>query len=102
MPRVSLIDTHQTFEVSEGETLYDGLFEKGKKLPHGCLSGSCGACRIEVVEGAENLERAGVIEQNTIEALLHDWSDRKELSSSNVRLACRAKVKGDLTIRIIK
>jgi ferredoxin len=38
----------------------------------------------------------GVIEQNTIESL------KMELKVENIRLSCRAKVNGDVTIRPIK
>lgn len=67
MPRVSLTNTTKVFEVNEGEILYDALYDRGEELPHGCLSGSCGACRVEVTQGAENLQEAGYIEKNTLE-----------------------------------
>jgi len=96
MPRVSIFDTEKIFDVNEGEILYDSLYDRGHELPHGCLSGSCGACRVEVLSGSENLKPAGVIEQNTIESL------KVELKVENIRLSCRAKVTGDVTIRPIK
>ena len=55
MPIVSIKDTTKAFEVKEGEVLYDALCDRGEQLPHGCLAGSCGACRIDVVEGIQNL-----------------------------------------------
>lgn len=105
MPRVSLADTDKVFEVDEGEIIYDSLYDRGHELPHGCLAGSCGACRVEIVEGSENLQPAGVIESNTIEAVKEEFnakSGKEFLQGKNVRLACRAKIKGDITIRPLK
>ena len=54
------------------EKSFTALFDRGYELPHGCLSGSCGACRVEIISGKENL-MAGMIEQNTIEALKDEF-----------------------------
>lgn len=105
MPTVSIKDTSKTFEVNEGEILYDSLYDRGEELPHGCLSGSCGACRVEVVSGMENLQPPGVIEKNTIDALKDEFSKTKGVDFVNkteIRLSCRAKVTGDVCILPIK
>jgi ferredoxin len=97
MPIVSIKDTSKAIEVNEGEILYDSLHDRGIELPHGCLSGSCGACKVEVIEGIENLSKPGVIEQNTIDDV------KKDLKTvQNIRLSCRAKVIGNVTIKPIK
>ena len=98
MPKVSIKDTEMTFEVKEGEILFDALSDQGHKLPHGCLSGSCGACRVEILEGKDHLLPAGVIESNTIEALKEEFKN----FHGEIRLSCRAKVTGDVTLRPIK
>jgi len=59
----------QIFEVQLGALIFDELENQGCILPHGCLAGSCGSCRIEITKGAENLSPAGAVEQNTIDAL---------------------------------
>ncbi len=105
MPIVSIQGTTKSFEVKEGEIIYDALYDRGEELPHGCLSGSCGACRIEVCSGKENLQSAGVIEKNTIDALKDEFSKTKGIEFVNqteIRLSCRAKVLGDISIRPIK
>lgn len=105
MPRVSIPNTDKTFDVNEGEILYDSIYDRGYELPHGCLSGSCGACRVEVLVGKENLKPAGVIEQNTINALKDEFKNahgESFLVNKEIRLACRAKVTGDITICPIK
>lgn len=105
MPIVSIKDTTKAFEVNKDEILYDSLYDRGEELPHGCLSGSCGACRVEVVIGKENLQPPGVIEQNTIEALKDEFSKLhgpEFVQEKEIRLSCRAKVIGDITIIPIK
>jgi ferredoxin len=105
MPIVSIADTSKAFEVNDGEVLYDALDDRGEKLPHGCLSGSCGACRVEVIEGKENLQPAGVIEQNTIDALKSEFAEtygNSFVEGKEIRLSCRAKVNGNVTVRPIK
>ncbi len=105
MPIVSIKDTDKVIEVNEGEILYDSLYDRGVELPHGCLSGSCGACRIAVLEGAEHLAKAGIIETNTIDALKDEFKTTKGeefVNSTEIRLSCRAKVLGDVTIKPIK
>jgi len=105
MPRVSIDGTDKTFEVREGETLYDSLHDRGHELPHGCLSGSCGACRVEVITGKENLMPAGVIEKNTIDSLKEEFTKvhgEKFVAGKEIRLSCRAKVLGNVIICPIK
>jgi ferredoxin len=97
MPTVSIDGSTISFEINNEEILYDSLSERGHELPHGCLSGSCGACRIEVLEGNENLVPAGIVESNTIESLQTEFPEVKR----PIRLACRARVKGDIKIKLI-
>jgi ferredoxin len=105
MPRVSNLDSNKTHEVKEGEILYDALFDRGEELPHGCLSGSCGACRVEIVSGDSNLINPGVIEQNTIEAVTDEFKRTRgeEFTKGKIiRLSCRAKITGDVTFRPLR
>lgn len=99
MPKVKLSDTSEEFEIPQGSTLFDAIAECGTELPHGCLSGSCGACRIQVVTGAENLAPPSVIELNTIEAIKDEYAKKEGpsfLEGKIVRLSCRAKILGDV------
>ena len=104
MPTVSIADTNKTFEVKEGSILYHSLADQGEELPHGCLSGSCGACRIVVQEGKENLSPPSVIELNTIDALKNEFRKLKGedfVNNNEIRLSCRAKVTGHVSIKPI-
>lgn len=105
MPRVSLKGSDKIFTINSGEVLYDALYDQGEQLPHGCLSGSCGACRVEIIEGKENLQAPGVIEKNTIESLKAEFTQTKGkeyVEQTEIRLSCRAKVLGDICIKPIK
>jgi ferredoxin len=105
MPTVSITDTDKTFEVNEGEVLYDSLHDRGEVLPHGCLSGSCGACRVEVTQGMDQLQPPGVIEQNTIDSLKDEFCQLygpEFVEKKEIRLSCRAKVLGNVTITPLK
>jgi ferredoxin len=98
---VSIEGTTQTFEIASNAILYDALADQGLDLPHGCLAGSCGACRINVISGVENLSKPGAIEQNTIEAVCTEYREKigeEFLLGKTIRLSCRAKVTGDVCI----
>lgn len=102
MPRVSIQNTAQFFEISNDRILFEALADQGLELPHGCLAGSCGACRVHVESGADNLAPAGAIEQNTIDAIIQEYREKKGEEFAKalcVRLSCRAKVKGDVVLR---
>lgn len=108
MPRVSIImENGETKEIQAKNKgiIYDAADNEGIDLPHGCLAGSCGACRIEVTEGAENLTAPSAIEENTICAISDNYKrihGEGALKGKTIRLSCRAKVTGDVTIKIIK
>lgn len=105
MPKVLLQDTDKVFEVNEQEIIYHALADRGEDLPHGCLAGSCGACRIEIINGAANLQGPGVIEINTLDCLKEEFTQKHGaafIQDKNIRLACRAKILGDITIKPIK
>jgi ferredoxin len=104
MPRVSIKDTDKTFEVSANETIYNGLLNCGVDLPHGCLAGSCGACRVEITEGKENLTTPSFIENNTISSLREEYAKKfgqEFIKNKEIRLACRAKINGDISLKKI-
>lgn len=109
MHKVSFIDIksdqEKTFDVEEEMVIFDALDNEGEKLPHGCLAGSCGACRIEVIEGFDNLKPASAIENNTIEAIIenHEKSHGKgSCDGKKIRLACRARVRGEVKFKSFK
>ena len=100
MPKITISDLEQVLEISDDAVLYDALFEQGIELPHGCLSGSCGACRVEILT-PESLVEPGAVEKNTIEAI-NEERINAALPALNIRLSCRAKIKSDTKIKLIK
>lgn len=84
------------YEVNAGQILYDELERQGLNLPHGCLAGSCGSCRIHVINGLENLSAMGAVETDTVNHI------KDSHPGKTVRLACRAKVQGDVEFIPIK
>jgi ferredoxin len=76
--------------ITDGGILLNELEKHDINLPSGCLAGSCGVCKVEIHTGAKNLSAPGAVELDT---LLHFQDNNK-----TYRLACRAKVLGDITI----
>lgn len=115
MPIVSIIvpkedgstcnDEEKSFEVEENGVIYDELEAQGHKLPHGCLSGSCGTCRVLVIEGQENLKEPSFIEKDTLHSICESYRKEKGedfLKGKTIRLSCRARVIGDIKICPLK
>ncbi len=115
MPTVSVINVDEQgkplenditrVEVEENQLLFDALDDKGVKLPHGCMAGSCGTCRVEVIEGAENLSKASYVESDTVTHIHQSYKEtygEDYLQDMQIRLTCRAKVLGDVTIKVLK
>ena len=105
MPIVSFKDKSETFTVETKEILFDALDKQGEQLPHGCLAGSCGACRIEILSGPENLKAPSEVEKNTIEAIRQNYeriNGKGSADNKEIRLSCRAKVLGDIEFQKLR
>jgi ferredoxin len=107
MPTVSLITENEEkkFEVKDGELIWDELERLGTKLPAGCLAGSCGTCRINVLEGEDSLAPKGAIETETVNHLMDQYKKKYGedfLRDKTIRLACRARIKGSLKFTPLK
>ena len=102
MPTVTVIldEKEQKFDIDEKATVYDGVFDKGIDLPHGCLAGSCGACRVEVLEGIENFSELGEVEKDTLATIIQEYEDKKIdiPNKENIRLTCRSRISGNVKI----
>jgi ferredoxin len=86
----------QKFSVELNRAIYDELERQDLKLPHGCLAGSCGSCRIQVISGSENLAPMGAVEADTVAHIEGNYPGK------TVRLSCRAKILGDIEIAPLK
>ena len=103
MPSVSLKinDEVKQFEVQENELIWDELDRQGTKLPAGCLAGSCGTCRIQILEGEDNLSELRAVEKETIHHLKDQYKQKYGedfIYGKTLRLSCRARIIGDVSI----
>jgi ferredoxin len=81
-------------ECAEGST----LFEAGAKVTAGidtaCVGkGTCGLCRVKIVSGAEHLNPFTDEERKHLGNVYH---------LTKVRLACRCRISGDVTIELVR
>ena len=91
MTTITILPSERRIEAEDGRILGDCLVDEGVELNLYCgRRGICGKCFVEIVSGdvppPEERERV------LLEA--------KNLDSNRFRLACRSRLKGDLTIRI--
>ncbi|NOX29231.1 MAG: 2Fe-2S iron-sulfur cluster binding domain-containing protein [Actinobacteria bacterium] len=49
--QVTIEPTGETIEVGEDQTVLDAALRAGVYLPHACVHGLCGTCKVEVLEG---------------------------------------------------
>jgi len=90
MPRVTFVDQGKAADFPAGRTLLSAALEMGIDVSHVCGGdGACGTCRIEVVEGWNNLTPPTPDETY------------KELESP-YRLSCQSKLIGDVVVKVAK
>jgi 2Fe-2S ferredoxin len=90
MPRVTFADEGKSADFAAGKTVLSCALEMGVKISHVCGGdGACGTCRIEVVEGWNNLTPPTPDETY------------KELDPPH-RLSCQAKLIGDAIVKVAK
>ena len=72
--------------IPDGQQIRDACEELG--VPFGCRSGICGTCRVDIIDGNDNLSEL------TWEEIAMGDRNRKQ------RLACQAKIEtGTITIK---
>jgi ferredoxin len=97
MPTITILREGADTLISEiAENLT--LFEAGAKVAAGidtsCVGkGTCGLCRVKIIAGAEHTNAFTDEERKHLGNVYH---------ITKVRLACRTKVTGDVTIQIVK
>ncbi len=92
MAKIARIDENGNIEdsreVVDGNEAWDEAEELG--VAFGCQDGRCGSCRVEVVEGSENLSE---LTKNELDAGMNE--------DENYRFMCQCKIKSGLVkIRI--
>lgn len=84
---VHLLETGETFQVDENESVLQAALRADVKIAHDCQLGGCGTCRIKLVEGA-------VFYPEFPMALT------EEEEAQGYALACQARPGADLTISV--
>ena len=84
----------QNVEVMPGISILAASMKGGIKHMHLCGGrGLCSTCRVEVVEGSENLSKMETFERISLRGHLSFAGD--------VRLACQAKIQGPVRVKTI-
>ena len=90
--KVRFLPADVTVEVAAGATLFDAGAEAMAGIDTACVGkGTCGLCRVKVVDG---------------DAALSAYTDEEERHLGNLyritrlRLACRTRVAGDVTVEV--
>ena len=90
MPTIRFRKPREPFDVEAGANLMKALLASGLPVASSCRGdGVCAKCRIEVVDGRQNLSK-----ENDTEAFLRD---RHGIPKSE-RVSCQVTVEGDITI----
>jgi ferredoxin, 2Fe-2S len=94
VPRVMVQPIGVTFDVPAGETVFATAVAQGYRWPTVCGGqGSCHMCHMRVLDGTEGLadiepwEAEGLAELGQVGE-----------AGETIRLACQAKVRGDVTV----
>jgi ferredoxin len=88
MAQVTIKNDGQTVEVPDGSLLAE--LDGKCSILFACRTGSCGSCKVKVVEGKENLEPPGEAEKAGLETFSTDPDER---------LMCVCKIKsGKITV----
>lgn len=94
MPKVTFLPSNKIVDANLGESILDIALSQGVSIQHACGGFcACTTCHCEVVEGAQNLQSPDSDELERLEVL-----DGRTPAS---RLGCQAKVKGDVTVRVV-
>ena len=90
MPRVTFADAGKAAEYPTGKTLLSCAIEIGITISHVCGGdGACGTCRVQVIEGWDNMSPPTPDETY------------KELEAP-YRLSCQCKLLGDVVVKVAK
>ena len=93
MPRVTIAGVGEV-DCAEGTTLFDAGAKAAAGIETSCVGkGTCGLCRVKIIAGAEHVSAYTDEERKHLGNLYH---------ISKLRLACRTRVSGDVTIEVVR
>ena len=96
MPTITILrdDGPLTSVIREGESLFDAGAKVTAGIVTACVGkGTCGLCRVKIIAGAEHTNPFTDEERKHLGNVYH---------ITKVRLACRTKPTGDVTIQIVR
>jgi len=90
MPTIRFVKNRKPIEIEHGYNLMDALLEAGLPVASSCHGdGVCAKCRIEILEGAENLSQPSDLE---------NMLKLKNPMPPNFRISCQTQILGDILI----
>jgi 2Fe-2S ferredoxin len=95
MPKVHILPLDITVEAADGQTIMEAAWEGDLYWPTTCGGqGICTTCACTVAAGQDNLEPMGRGERKT----LAEERGAAAVDRGDLRLACQARVHGDVTV----
>ncbi|HEX9444528.1 MAG TPA: 2Fe-2S iron-sulfur cluster-binding protein [Candidatus Binatia bacterium] len=91
MPRITFLPNRLTFDVPDGTTILTAAVRNGVHLQHDCTEAVCGTDRVKILTGGGNLSEKLDNEELTL-GMMNAGPDE--------RLACAAKIQGDVAVEI--
>ena len=91
MPKITFRPAGQSFDVAAGTTILVSAIQNGLQLRHDCTEAICGTDRVKILAGKEQLSEMNENEELTLE-MMHAGPDE--------RLACVARIVGDVTVEV--
>jgi len=91
MPKLTFLDTGASYDVPAGARFLDVARAHGEH-DFGCTVGSCGTCRLEIVEGEGNVNPQSSDERETV-GMCTDFE--------RARLGCQLVILGDVAVRAV-
>ncbi len=96
MPTMTIAggDAPVTVDCYAGQTLFEVAAKVSAGIDTACVGkGTCGLCRVKIITGAENLNPFTDEERKHLGNVYH---------ITKVRLSCRSKLTGDVTIEVVR
>lgn len=92
---IHVVDRDVKVEAEDGENILKALLNGGVEWMHACGGFcNCTTCRVEIIEGQENISDMEQDEKNT----LIRFQGPDILEEGDYRLSCQVKVYGDIKI----
>ena len=70
-------------EIEKGQSILDAAIEQNVTLDYSCKKGTCGKCKVKLVNGSTYIQPANSLEEKKLHHLIQ----------SGFRLACQAKAR---------